>query len=279
MCMKVLITGADGFLGSNTARYLKEKGHDVTSFTQDVRRNLPYERFDCLYHFAAYVGGRKGIDNNKWLIAKNIEIDRITFKWAEEWCKKIIYPSSCAAYPTYLQEEPNTPMHEEQFGNSNTFDLYGLAKLVAESMLKTLDIPVMIMRPFSIYGPGQDMDYPLPAIIERAKQGECSVWGSGTQTRDWVYIDDALKIFEFLLHKQESTTVNIATGKAITFKEVAETVYKLVHGITIPVRTQTNEPEGAGHRVGSTERMVSLGLSCNTEIAYGIRKMIQWSQE
>ena len=80
MCMKVLITGADGFLGSNTARYLKEKGHDVTSFTQDVRRNLPYERFDCLYHFAAYVGGRKGIDNNKWLIAENIEIDRITFQ-------------------------------------------------------------------------------------------------------------------------------------------------------------------------------------------------------
>ena len=90
MCMKVLITGADGFLGSNTARYLKEKGHDVTAFTQDVRRNLPYERFDCLYHFAAFVGGRKGIDNNKWLITENIEIDRITFKWADEFCKKII---------------------------------------------------------------------------------------------------------------------------------------------------------------------------------------------
>ena len=89
MCMKVLITGADGFLGSNTARYLKEKGHDVTSFTQDVRRNLPYERFDCLYHFAAFVRGRKGIDNNKWLVTENIEIDRITFKWADEFCKKI----------------------------------------------------------------------------------------------------------------------------------------------------------------------------------------------
>ena len=168
---------------------------------------------------------------------------------------------------------------KNSFGSSKTFDLYGLAKLVAESMLKTLDIPVHIMRPFSIYGPGQDMDYPLPAIIARAQQGECSVWGSGTQTRDWVYIDDALKIFEYLLHKKEPITVNIATGKAITFKEVAETVYKSVHGITIPVKTQTDEPEGAGHRVGSTERMSSLGLSCDTPINYGIRKMIQWSQE
>jgi len=272
--MKVLITGADGFLGSNTVRYLKEKGHDVTPFTQDVTRNLPYERFDCLYHFAAFVGGRKGIDNNKWLITKNIEIDRITFKWANEFCKKIIYPSSCAAYPTHLQEVPNTPMHEEQFGNLETFDLYGLSKLVAESMLKTLDIPVHVMRPFSIYGPGQSADYPLPAIIERAQQGECSVWGSGTQTRDWVYIDDALEVFEYLLHREEPVTVNIATGNAITFIEVAETVYKLVHGVTIPVKTQTNEPEGAGHRVGSTKRMQSLGLSCDTTLEYGIRKML-----
>ena len=174
---------------------------------------------------------------------------------------------------------PHVPMHEEQFGTSQTFDLYGLSKVVAESMLKTLDIPVHIMRPFSIYGPGQAMDYPLPSIIERAKEGECSVWGSGTQTRDWVYIDDALKIFEYLLHKEESTTVNIASGKAITFKEVAEIVYKLVHGVTIPVKTQTNEPEGAGHRVGSTERMGSLGISCDTPLEYGVRKMIQWSQE
>lgn len=277
--MKVIITGADGFLGRNAVEYLSQKGHDVTAFTQDVRRNLPYERFDCIYHFAAYVGGRKGIDNNKWLITENIELDRITFKWAEEWCKKIIYPSSCAVYPTYLQEFPDTPMREEHFGAGQTFDLYGLAKFAAESMLKTIDIPVHVMRPFSIYGPGQDMDYPLPAIIERARQGECSVWGSGTQTRDWVYIDDALKIFEYLLHKKEPTIVNIASGKAISFKQIAEIVFKAVHGITIPVKTQTDEPEGAGHRVGSTDRMASLGLKCNTTIEYGIRKMVQWSNE
>ncbi len=277
--MKVIVTGSGGFLGSHTVKYFRNKGHEVTAFTQDVRRNLPYERFDCIFHFAAFVGGRKGIDNNRWLITENIEIDRITFKWAEEWCKKIIYPSSCAAYPTYLQEQPNTPMQEDQFGNGKTFDLYGLSKVAAEAMLKTLTIPAMVMRPFTIYGPGQDLDYPIPAIIQRAKKGECSVWGSGTQTRDWVYIDDALKIFEYLLHKQESTTVNIATGKAITFKEIAETVYKLMHGVKIPVKTQTDQPEGAGHRVGSTERMSSLGLRCDIPIEYGIRKMIEWSQE
>jgi UDP-glucose 4-epimerase len=277
--MKLIVTGAGGFLGSHTVKYFRNKGHDVTAFTQDVRRNLPYERFDCIFHFAAFVGGRKGIDNNRWLITENIEIDRITFKWAEEWCKKIIYPSSCAAYPTYLQEQPNTPMQEDQFGNGKTFDLYGLSKVAAEAMLKTLTIPAMVMRPFTIYGPGQDLDYPIPAIIQRAKQGECSVWGSGTQTRDWIYIDDALQVFEFLLYKKESITTNLATGKAITFKEIAEIVFTLIHGVEIPVETQSDQPEGASHRVGCTKRMESLGLYCNTSIEDGIRKMVEWSRE
>lgn len=276
---KIIVTGAGGFLGSHTVNYLRTQGHNVTAFTQDVLTNLPYEKYDCIYHFAAFVGGRKGIDNNKWLITKNIELDRVTFKWAEQWCKKIIYPSSCAAYPLYLQELPDTPMHEEQFGTTILFDLYGLSKVVAESMLKTLNIPAHVIRPFTIYGPRQEINYPIPAIIERARQGECSVWGSGDQTRDWVYIDDALKVFEYLLHKDEPITVNIATGKAITFKEVAEIVYKTVHGINIPVKTQTHEPEGAGHRVGSTKKLNSLGLSCDTSLEYGIRKMVECTNE
>ena len=82
-----------------------------------------------------------------------------------------------------------------------------------------------------------------------------------------------------MLHREDPITVNIATGKAIAFKEVAEIIYKSVHGITIPVKTQTDEPEGAGHRVGSTKKLNSLGLSCDTSLEYGIRKMVEWSQE
>ena len=271
--MKVLVTGADGFLGRNTVAYLKNKGHEVTPFTQNVKTNLPYETFDAVFHFAAFVGGRKGIDNNHWLITENIELDRITFMWAEQFCKKIIYPSSCAAYPLRLQQYPNTPMQEDDFGEK-TFDLYGLSKLVAESMLQKLKIPVHVIRPFSIYGPGQSIDYPIPSIIFRAKQEECSVWGSGTQTRDWVYIDDALEIFEFLLHKPDPITVNLGTGIPVSFKELAEIIYKEINGKIVTVKTQHSEPEGAGHRVADVTRLSSLGFGCNTSLIEGIRKML-----
>ena len=276
--MNILVTGSDGFLGKHTVQYLYSKGHAVTAHNTDVLNGLPKHAYDVVFHFAAYVGGRKGIDNNTWLVAKNIEIDRTVFEWAETHCGKIVYPSSCAAYPLWTQKSTNITM-KENLPLDSVYDIYGLSKVTSERMLEYTKTKSDIVRIFSSYGPEQTLDYPMPSIIARAKQGECSVWGSGTQTRDWVYIEDALKVFEYLLHKEDPITVNIATGKAITFKEVAEIVYKTVHGINIPVETQTNEPEGAGHRVGSTKKMESLGLHCNTTLEYGIRKMVQWSQE
>ena len=180
---KILVTGSAGFLGGHTYRYMKEQGHTVTGIDKDrdiFKYELPDQRFDVLIHFAAYVGGRKGIDNNLYKITKNIELDRQVIQWAETHVDRMIYPSSCAAYPKALQTQPGTPMHEDMMGGE-TFDMYGMSKLATECMLKFATVKSHIMRPFTVYGPGQSMDYPLPAIIHRAKQGECSVWGSGTQ--------------------------------------------------------------------------------------------------
>ena len=271
--MKILVTGADGFLGSNAVRYLKERGYNVTAYTQDVKYNMPYETYDVLYHFAAFVGGRKGIDNNLWNIAENIEIDRLTFKWAEQFCGKIIYPSSCAAYPAALQTQAGTPMSEDT-PDGETFDMYGMSKLAAECMLKQMTIPSHVMRPFTIYGPGQSMDYPLPSIIARARQGECSVWGSGTQIRDYVYIDDACRVFEYLMHREEPIKLNIGSGIPTNFITIAEIIYEQIHGVRIPVQTMTNEPEGAGYRYSDTTLQASLGLMPEIGLAEGIRRMI-----
>ena len=275
--MKILITGADGFLGRHTSTHLQHKGHEVVSFTQDVRTHLPFERFDAVFHFAAFVGGRKGIDNNSWLIAQNIELDRVVFQWAEQFCKKIIYPSSCAAYPLRLQQTPNTFMQEDDFGEK-TFDLYGLSKVVAETLLQKLSIPAHVVRPFSVYGSGQSLDYPLPDIIRRAREGRCSVWGTGQQTRDWVYIDDVVNAFETLLHIKEPVTVNLGTGRGLSFKEVAEIVYEEIHGTRVPVEMLSDEPEGASHRVADTTRQICLGLPCNTPFEEGIRKILNEEQ-
>ena len=155
-----------------------------------------------------------------------------------------------------------------------TFDMYGMSKLAAECMLKFAKVKSHIIRPFTIYGPGQSMDYPLPAIIQRAKHGDCSVWGSGTQVRDWVHIDDALRVFEHLVHREDPIVLNIGTGIPLTFKQVAQIVYKEIHGKTVQVQTQTNEPEGAGYRYADITLLKSLGLEPKMSFAEGVRSMI-----
>ena len=273
---KILITGSAGFLGRHTYRYMQAQGHTVTGIDIDKdisKYGLPDENFDVLFHFAAFVGGRKGIDNNLWSIAQNIEIDRLTFRWAESHVGKIIYPSSCAAYPKSLQTQQGTPMREDMAGGE-AFDMYGMSKLASECMLKFAGVNSHVMRPFSIYGPGQSMDYPLPAIIQRIKAGECSVWGSGTQVRDWVHISDALRVFEYLIHREDPIVLNIGTGIPLTFKQVAEIIYQEIHGRTVPVQTQTNEPEGAGYRYADITLLKRLGLEPKISFADGVRSMI-----
>ena len=274
--MKILVTGSEGFLGTHTVSHLRDKGHSVTAIDMDsdiFKHRLPDQRFEVLIHFAAYVGGRKGIDNNLYRITKNIELDRQVIQWAETHVDRMIYPSSCAAYPRALQTQQATPMHEDMMGGE-TFDMYGMSKLATECMLKFAKVKSHIIRPFTIYGPGQSMDYPLPAIIQRAKRGECSVWGSGTQVRDWVHIDDALKVFEYLVHREEPIVLNIGTGIPLTFKQVAEIIYKEVNGTTVPVQIQTNEPEGAGYRYADITLLKSLGLEPKIGLAEGIRTML-----
>lgn len=275
--LKILLTGSKGFLGRHTYRYMQEQGHTVKGIDidQDIfKHGLPDERFDVLIHFAAYVGGRKGIDNNLYRITKNIELDRQVIEWAETHVDKIIYPSSCAAYPKSLQTQEGTPMQEDMAGG-DPFDMYGMSKLATECMLKFAKVKSHIMRPFTIYGPGQSMDYPLPAIIHRAKQGECSVWGSGTQVRDWVHINDALRVFEYLVQREQPIVLNIGTGIPLTFKQVAQIIYKEVHGdYSLNLITQTNEPEGAGYRYADISLLKSLGLEPKIGLAEGIRTML-----
>ena len=273
--LRILVTGSEGFLGRHTVRYMTEQGHEVVGIDQNIFKDgLPNENFDVMFHFAAFVGGRKGIDSNLYLITKNIELDRIVVEWAETHVGKIIYPSSCAAYPKALQTQQGTPMREDMAGGE-TFDMYGMSKLAAECMLKFANVKSHIMRPFTIYGPGQSMDYPLPAIIERAKRGECSVWGSGTQVRDWVHIDDALKVFEYLMHREDPIVLNIGTGIPLTFKEVAQIIYKEIHGeYSLDLKTQTDQPEGAGYRYADITLLKSLGLEPTISFAQGVRTMI-----
>jgi nucleoside-diphosphate-sugar epimerase len=273
--MKILITGSNGFFGQNAVKYFTNKGYIVTEWTEDVRNNLPNETYDVLIPFACKIGGRKGMDNNALTVAGNIEIDRAQFLWAESKVGKIIYPGSSSVYPAHLCLQENTPMQEDAAGTAiPSDDIYGLYNYFAERMLAHVRIPVSIVRPVNVYGPGQSLHYPMPSIIQRTKNKECSVWGSGRQTRDWIHIHDVMRIFEYLMNATENIIVNAGCGKAISFIELAETVYKVIHGHIVPVITDPSQPEGPSHRVADVSRLAELGLMPTISIEEGIKSII-----
>jgi nucleoside-diphosphate-sugar epimerase len=93
--------------------------------------------------------------------------------------------------------------------------------------------------------------------------------------RDWVHIDDALRVFEHLVHREDPIVLNIGTGIPLTFKQVAQIIYKEIHGdYSLNLKTQTEQPEGAGYRYADITLLKSLGLEPEISFAEGIRTMI-----
>ena len=268
--MKILVTGSRGFFGQNCVKYFTQRGHSVTAWTEDVRISMPDENYDVLMPFACKIGGRKGMDNKALMIAGNVEIDRCQFLWAEKHCGRIVYPGSSSAYP----REDSIFLEHRVGSDIPSDDIYGLYNYFSERMLAHCSIPSSIVRPVNVYGPGQSLHYPVPSIIERARRGECSVWGSGKQARDWIHIDDVMRIFEYCATSNENIIVNAGCGTAITFIELAETVYRIIHGHTIPVITDPSQPEGPLYRQADITRLESFGLLPLISLQEGIRRTI-----
>lgn len=281
-----MITGASGFLGRHLVRRLAELGWsldaiDVRPLPEnpaieqairgDVREILPRleNRYDLAVHLAASVGGRTGIERDPLGVASNLALDAEFFSFASRTRPgRCIYLSSSAVYPVSRQTDSwnGRPLREDEVdvakGPIGIPDLtYGWAKLTGEYLAlvtqQSFGVPTAIYRPFSIYGPGQSSDYPVTAICERAlsRQDPLVVWGTGTQQRDFVYIEDFLGVVVATFDEVEAVSpINIASGTGTDFLTVAKMAASLVP-YQPTVQARENRPQGVQRRVGSSERM------------------------
>lgn len=285
--MKVLITGDAGFVGRAFRRHLD--GHDITGV--DIVNGLDardYFRtddthFDLVIHLAAVVGGRKKIEGEPLSLAVDLSIDAEMFGWAlRTRPTRIIYFSSSAAYPTYLQTDTGRWNHwltEDDINLQavrNPDMTYGWAKLTGEmlaSHARAEGLTVSVFRPFSGYGADQALDYPFPTFIARAKarQDPFQVWGTGTQARDFIHIDDIVRgAMAGMMDKVEVS--NLCFGRATTFNELAAMCMKEA-GYYAPIEHLEAEPVGVHFRVGDPTCMNNFYMP-RIELEHGIRLAI-----
>ena len=270
--MKILITGDEGFVGTNFKKHLDKKNNQITGIDikngRDVRDFFAKDdtKFDVVIHLAAIVGGRATIEGNPLAVASDLAIDADLFQWALRTRPgHLVYFSSSAAYPIFLQRaEYKQKLNEWDINldHIRTPDLtYGWAKLSGEklaSYARAEGLNITILRPFSGYGTDQSLDYPFPSFIKRGREKEApfNVWGKGTQVRDFIHIEDIVRAtFEAITNKVEVS--NVCSGRATSFIELAELVM-MQAGYLAEIKTNPTAPVGVAYRVGDTRKMLSF---------------------
>jgi nucleoside-diphosphate-sugar epimerase len=257
------------------ARALNRLGWDVHGV--DIQANRPLDvreffrrsttRYDLIVHCAAIVGGRATIEGMPLRVAADLAIDADLFQFGLRTKPgRIVYFSSSAAYPVVLQQAPHQRKLTETDIDWSALDApdqtYGWAKLTGEMLAQhaqAAGLTVHVLRPFSGYGADQSADYPFPAFIARGlvRQDPFTVWGDGTQTRDFIHIDDVVRATLEVLAQGVPGPLNLCTGRPTSFNELVEMVGRAA-GYTPALRHVRDAPLGVHYRVGDPTRMLEV---------------------
>lgn len=256
LAVRVLITGAAGFLGRHFAQHHLYLDHEVTAvddmsspyahwgFGPGLLKvdagaylgRIAYPKYDIVYHFAAPVGGREKIEGDPLFNADSLRLDAALFRWAAKAQPKVIvYPSSSAVYGTWRQSHliENAPLSEDLFHPEyakwdSPDEMYGFTKLAGEFLAwkaSQYGVNTLCIRPFSGYGEDQSLEYPVPSIIARvaAREDPLVVWGPGKQTRDFIHVDDVVGATVARVRNgiEGYQTMNIGWGRQWSFDDLA----------------------------------------------------------
>jgi len=307
--MKILVTGGAGFIGVHVVDRLLADGHEVICFDNfdpyyspeikranvaealhsknfrliegDIRdgelikRILSEESIDYIIHEAAQAGVRASVrDPRKVHEVNTTGTLNILEAAINSDVKKIVNASSSSVYGKvkYL------PFDEEH--PKNPVSPYGASKLAAEHYCRVFSelygLKITSLRYFTVYGPRMRPDLAISIFTRKALNNEpIEIFGEGTKTRDFTYIDDAVNA-TLLAIKKGSDTYNIGGGTRISINELAKKIIEITGSKSKIIYSQ-NVKGDAEHTladVGKAEK--ELGWKPKISIDDGLRKFIGW---
>jgi nucleoside-diphosphate-sugar epimerase len=289
-----LVTGSAGFIGRHFEAALREQGWNVRgldiAYGDDARDLFRYGSpvdYDLVVHAAAEVGGRQTIDNDPLVQAVNFELDAGLFAWAARARpRRVLYFSSSAAYPVGLQDgsargtRRSLKETDIDLGRPELPDqLYGWAKLTGErlaALARAKGLGVTVVRPFSGYGPDQDGSYPFPAFIDRAlaEEDPFLIWGDGQQVRDFIHVDDIVRICMELVQADHNGPVNLCSGTGTSMEELARLVHQQA-GYDPKIEFVPSAPSGVAYRVGDDTRAYAWRRG-HVSLSDGVNQALQY---
>ena len=227
--MKVLVTGANGFIGRHVSKAVREAGHEVVTLDSmgdvDIKADITLplskiEGLDAVIHLAAVSHPRDCDTNPSRAFDVNVNGTHQVLKLAlESGAKKVVFSSSAHVYgisPRYL---PTNETHPVWLQNN-----YTLTKILGEQLChlyyENHGLNYTVLRLYNAYGLGQMPGYFIPDMISKAKNGEVAVNGANT-TKDFVYVEDVARAFVLALDTSFVGAINVGTGVETTLDQIA----------------------------------------------------------
>jgi nucleoside-diphosphate-sugar epimerase len=310
-----VVTGAGGFIGGNLVANLRAQGYeriravdvkpldewyqhfsDVENLCLDLNLEGSCERTtdgaSDIYNLAANMGGMGFIERNKALCMLSVLINTHMLQAAlKGGAKRFFFSSSACVYNGDKQKTFEAPsLKEEDAYPALAEDGYGWEKLFSERMCRhfreDFGLFTRVARFHNVYGPcgtwygGREK---APAaicrkVIEAKVSGrhEIEIWGSGDQTRSFMFIDDCLKGIRLIMNSEILEPINLGSSEAVTINRLVDLVEGIA-GIKLKRKYDLSAPKGVNGR-NSDNTLINeyLGWEPNTPLLVGLEKTYRW---
>jgi GDP-L-fucose synthase len=298
----VLVTGGAGFLGKRVVADLKSRGyqdifvprsaeHDLTEQSK-VRDLIRSVQPDLVIHLAAVVGG---IGANQENPGKYFYDNLMMGVMLIEECRvggveKVVSVGTICAYPKFAP----IPFKEDDIWNGypeETNAPYGLAKKMllvqSQAYRQQYNFNGVYLLPVNLYGPEDNFhersSHVIPALIKKCVDAKASnakeivLWGDGSPTREFLYVDDAARgIVDAAEKYNESDPVNLGSGSEISIKDLSEKIAAAT-GFEGRITWDTSKPNGQPRRKLDTNRAKErFGFEAKVELEEGLKQTIEW---
>lgn len=309
---KILVTGADGFIGSHLTEELIKQGYEVRafvfynsfnswgwidSFPEDIKNKIEIfagdirdpngvriamESCDTVFHLAALIGIPFSYHSPDSYVDTNIKGTLNILQAAKLLnTKRVLVTSTSEVYGT-AQYVPIDEKHPFQGQSPYSATKIG-ADRIAESFYRSFELPVTIVRPFNTYGPRQSARAVIPTIISQLLNSiEEIILGDLTPIRDFVYVKDTVNGFIDIAKSQTTIgeEINIATQSEISIGDLAQTIINIInpHAKIICDKQRIRPEKSEVKRLcGSNEKLKKL---TNWQQMYslkdGLKETIDW---
>ena len=301
---RITVTGGQGFLGRHLVRRLRvNRGCKENVFIADlpeydlrdlgnIRRMFDDQRPDIVIHLAAVVGGIGANRDNpgRFFYDNAIMGIQLMHEAYLHRIEKFVALGTICCYPKHTP----VPFSEDNLWDGypeETNAPYGLAKKMmlvqSQAYRQQYGFNSIFLMPVNLYGPGDNFDpessHVIPALIRKCVEAkargeeEIVVWGDGSPTREFLYVDDAAEgIIRATESFDKSIPVNIGSGCEISIKDLVAQIAQ-VSGFRGRITWDTTKPNGQPRRkleINRAER--EFGFSTSTSFEEGLKQTIAW---